>query len=170
MWFSSKVLSLLEACFDFTLGSSLSMNIKIMGGKITKNLGFKSLLPKVKNFLLSWNEQVTFYKFILFHLWFDTVFLKILINENEGVTLSCLFCQAGILEITSIVYVQRNFYKYETWYLQMTWHSFSLFSALVNSNISTWSQTVLITYLRIYYTKTCTKNYWMSDCHITSYE
>ena len=104
MWFSSKVLSLLEACFDFILGSSLSMNIKIMGGKITKNLGFKSLLPKVKNFLLSWNEQVTFYKFILFHLWFDTVFLKILINENEGVTLSCLFCQAGILEITGIVY------------------------------------------------------------------
>ena len=30
-----KVLSLLEACFDLISGSSLSMKIKIMGGKIT---------------------------------------------------------------------------------------------------------------------------------------
>ena len=32
------------------------------------------------------------------------VFLKKVINKNEGVTLSCLFCQAGILEITGIFY------------------------------------------------------------------
>ena len=43
-----KVLSLLEACFHLISGSSLSMKIQIMGGKITENLGFKSLLWKVK--------------------------------------------------------------------------------------------------------------------------
>ena len=42
-----KVLSLLEACFDLISGSSLSMKIQIMGGKITENLGFKSPLWKV---------------------------------------------------------------------------------------------------------------------------
>ena len=46
-----KVLSLLEACFDLISGSSLSMKIQIMGGKITENLGFKSPLWKVKKFL-----------------------------------------------------------------------------------------------------------------------
>ena len=46
-----KVLSLLEACFDLISGSSLHMKIQIMGGKITENLGFKSLLWKVKIFL-----------------------------------------------------------------------------------------------------------------------
>ena len=46
-----KVLSLLEACFDLISGSSLSMKIQIMGGKITENLGFKSPLQKVKTFL-----------------------------------------------------------------------------------------------------------------------
>ena len=46
-----KVLSLLEACFDLISGSSFSMKIQIMGGKITENLGFKSPLRKVKNFL-----------------------------------------------------------------------------------------------------------------------
>ena len=46
-----KVLSLLEACFDLISGSSLSMKIPIMGGKITENLGFKSLLWKVKKLL-----------------------------------------------------------------------------------------------------------------------
>ena len=45
-----KVLSLLEACFDLTSGSSLSMKTQIMGGKITENLGFKSPLRKVKIF------------------------------------------------------------------------------------------------------------------------
>ena len=47
---SFKVLSLLEACFDLISGSSLSMKIQIMGGKITDYLGFKSLLRKVKMF------------------------------------------------------------------------------------------------------------------------
>ena len=45
-----KVVSLLEASFDLISGSSLSMKIQIMGGKITENLGFKSPLWKVKNF------------------------------------------------------------------------------------------------------------------------
>ena len=47
----SKVLSLLEAYFDLISPPSLSMKMQIMGGKITKNLGFKSLLRKVKFFL-----------------------------------------------------------------------------------------------------------------------
>ena len=42
-----KVLSLLEACFDFIKGSSLS----IMARKITENLWFKFPLRKVKTFL-----------------------------------------------------------------------------------------------------------------------
>ena len=37
-----KVLFLLEACFYLISGSSLSMKIQIMGGKITENLVFKS--------------------------------------------------------------------------------------------------------------------------------
>jgi len=45
-----KVLFLLKACFDLISGSSLSMKIQIMGGKITENLVFKSPLRKV-NFL-----------------------------------------------------------------------------------------------------------------------
>ena len=44
---ASKVLSLLEACFDLISPSSLSMKIQIIGGKITENLGFKSPLRKV---------------------------------------------------------------------------------------------------------------------------
>ena len=51
-WNFSKDLSLLEACFDLISGSSLSMKIQILGGKITENLGFKSPLRKV-NFFLS---------------------------------------------------------------------------------------------------------------------
>jgi hypothetical protein len=47
---SSKVLSLLEACFDLISGSSLHMKIQIMGGKITENLGFKSPLWKANLF------------------------------------------------------------------------------------------------------------------------
>ena len=50
-WANSKVLSLLEACLDLILGSSLQMKIQIMDGKITENVGFKSLLRKVKKFL-----------------------------------------------------------------------------------------------------------------------
>ena len=42
-----KVLSSLEPCFDLISGSSLSMKIQIMGGKITQNLGFKSLFQEV---------------------------------------------------------------------------------------------------------------------------
>ena len=37
----SKVLSLLKACFNLISGSSLSMEIQIMGVKIIENLGFK---------------------------------------------------------------------------------------------------------------------------------
>ena len=43
-----KVLSLLEAFFDLISSPSTSMKIQIMGGKITENMGFKSLLQKVK--------------------------------------------------------------------------------------------------------------------------
>ena len=49
---TSKVLYLIEAYCDLITGSSLSMKIQIMGGKITENLGFKSLLWKVKFFLI----------------------------------------------------------------------------------------------------------------------
>ena len=55
---SHKVISLLEACFDLILVSSLSMKIQIIGRKITENLGFKSQLRKVKFFL-------SFFLFIL---------------------------------------------------------------------------------------------------------
>jgi len=47
----SKVLSLLEACFDLISGSSRHIKIQIMNRKITENLGFKSPLRKVKEFL-----------------------------------------------------------------------------------------------------------------------
>ena len=45
---TGKVLSPLEACFDFISSPSPSMKIQIVGGKSTENLGFKSLLRKVK--------------------------------------------------------------------------------------------------------------------------
>ena len=45
---SVKVPSLLEACLDLTSFCSPSMEIQIMGGKITENLGFESPLWKVK--------------------------------------------------------------------------------------------------------------------------
>ena len=48
---NGKVLSLLEACFGLISGSSLHMKIQIMDGNITENLGFKSLLWKVKKML-----------------------------------------------------------------------------------------------------------------------
>ena len=48
---AGKVLSLSEAYFDLISGSSLSMKIQIMGGKITENLWFKPPLRKVKIFL-----------------------------------------------------------------------------------------------------------------------
>ena len=43
-------LSLLEACFYLISGSSLYMEIQIMGGKITENLGFKSSLQRLEYF------------------------------------------------------------------------------------------------------------------------
>ena len=46
-----KILSFLEACFDLIRSPSLSINIQIMGGKITEILGFKSPFRKVKKFL-----------------------------------------------------------------------------------------------------------------------
>ena len=48
----SKVLSLLEACFDLISSPSPSMKIQIMGRKITENLGFESSLWKVNLFVL----------------------------------------------------------------------------------------------------------------------
>ena len=54
---TSKVLSLLEACFDLISGSSLHMKIQIMGGKITENLGYKFLFQKVK-------KNLSFFHFI----------------------------------------------------------------------------------------------------------
>ena len=57
-----KVLSLLEACFDLISGSSLHMKIQIMGGKITENLGCKSLLWKVKIFLSFFHFQILYKK------------------------------------------------------------------------------------------------------------
>ena len=53
-----KVLSPLEASSDLILGSSLSMKIQIMGGKITEDLGFKSLLRNVKFFLFIFEPQI----------------------------------------------------------------------------------------------------------------
>ena len=55
-----NVLSFLESSFDLILGSSLSMKIQIMVGKITENLRFKSLLQKVKKkfVLLSVHNQI----------------------------------------------------------------------------------------------------------------
>ena len=44
---------LLEACFDLISSPSPSMKIQIMGRKIAENLGFESLLWKVKKFFLS---------------------------------------------------------------------------------------------------------------------
>ena len=44
-----KVLSLLEACFDLILGSSLHMKIQIMGGKITENpAGSRGQIPPLE--------------------------------------------------------------------------------------------------------------------------
>ena len=45
----AKVLSLLEACFDLILGSSLSMRIQITGWKITGNRGFWYLFWLIRN-------------------------------------------------------------------------------------------------------------------------
>ena len=64
-----KVLSPLEASSDLILGSSLSMKIKIMGGKITENLGFKSPLRKVKKIVLfSFHFQILHTKVDIFYL------------------------------------------------------------------------------------------------------
>ena len=60
-YFLTKVLSLLEACFDFISGCSFHMKIQIMGGKITENLGFKSPLLKYKNFLSFFLSIVKFF-------------------------------------------------------------------------------------------------------------
>jgi hypothetical protein len=66
-----KVLSLLEACFDLILPSS--MKIQIIGGKITENLRFKSLLKKVK---ISLSYFLFIFKFSLknAYLCFSTIF------------------------------------------------------------------------------------------------
>ena len=45
---TSKVLYLIDAYCDLITGSSLSMKIQIMGGKITENLVFKSPLRRSK--------------------------------------------------------------------------------------------------------------------------
>ena len=69
-----KVLSLLEACFDLIWGSSPSMKIQIMGGKITENLGFKSPLRKVKifcSFFFSFSNSSHKSGYLLFKSLFD---------------------------------------------------------------------------------------------------
>ena len=48
---SSKVCKVLSL-FDLISSPSPSMKIQIMGGKITENLGFESLLWKVKNYFV----------------------------------------------------------------------------------------------------------------------
>ena len=75
-----KVLSLLEACFDLILGSSLSMKIQIMGWKITENLGFKSLLRKVKIvlFFFSFHFRILYKKVDI--IYFDHFLVSCLIN------------------------------------------------------------------------------------------
>ena len=66
-----KVLSLLDARFD--LISTSSMKIQIIGGKITENLRFKSLLKKVK---ISLSYFLFIFKFSLknAYLCFLTIF------------------------------------------------------------------------------------------------
>ena len=78
--FVTKVLSLLEACFDLISGSSLHMKIQIMGGKITENLGFKSPLRKVKNFLVffSFHFQILHTKVDIFY--FNHFLMSCLMN------------------------------------------------------------------------------------------
>ena len=69
-----KVLSLLEAYFDLISGSTLSMKIQIMGGKITENLGLKSPLPKVKifcSFFFSFSNSSHKSGYLLFKSLFD---------------------------------------------------------------------------------------------------
>ena len=46
-----KVKNILEGCLGLIPSPLYSVKIQIMGGKITENLGFKSPLRKVKNFL-----------------------------------------------------------------------------------------------------------------------
>ena len=84
-----KVLSLLEACFDLISGSSLHMEIQIMGGKITKNLRFKSPLRKVKKILsfFSFHFQIL-HRFVTMVL--DRLFLWLF-------TLACVMGTGGII-------------------------------------------------------------------------
>ena len=80
----SKVLSFLEVCFDLILSPSLSMKIQIMGGKITENLGFKSLLRKVKNILslFSFHFQILHTKLGILILTIFDILLKMFVSIN----------------------------------------------------------------------------------------
>jgi hypothetical protein len=72
-----KVLSLLEACFDLILGSSLSMKIQIMGGKITENLsGVQIPAPEGQN--VSFHFQILHTKVDIFY--FNHFLISCLIN------------------------------------------------------------------------------------------
>ena len=53
----SKVLSLLEACFDLILSPSLSMKIQIMGGKITENTVAKQGSPEKQRKWEHWGSS-----------------------------------------------------------------------------------------------------------------
>ena len=56
--FASKVLSLLlEACFDLISSPKPLVKTQIMGGKITKNLGFESPLRRVLSFFFSFSNS-----------------------------------------------------------------------------------------------------------------
>ena len=84
-----KVLSLLEACFDLISGSSLSMKIQIMGGKITENLGFKSPLRKVKKNLFFFLFIFKFFthnwiSFILTTFWYLVELIRYQIKDVEN--------------------------------------------------------------------------------------
>ena len=75
-----KVLYLLEACFHLISSLSPSIKIKIMGGKITDNLGFESLLGNFCPF--SVHFQILHQKLLIFvYPFFDFLFYKSDINR-----------------------------------------------------------------------------------------
>ena len=74
-----EVLSLLEACFDLMVGSSLHMKMQIMGGKILKIWGSNSLLRSHKVFCpVFFSFSNSFFKPFL-----NILFYKSDINNNK---------------------------------------------------------------------------------------
>ena len=62
----SKIKKFQLSCQDLISSPSLSMKIQIMSRKITENLGFKSLLRKVKQFLSFFHFQILHRKLCIF--------------------------------------------------------------------------------------------------------